>query len=150
MQHSPVTGHDSFFNVLRFIGIGVDDATILEVDAGSEMDRREIPADHAPVPDVDTWLELHVADDDRARGDVKPLDGLHSMPLFVWCAAHAKSPSPQSFISQPSFLGLPISSLGSDLSHVCLRTIRLTARGSVAHGCRPFLLHEVGEMNRIL
>src|SRR5262245_16198526 len=57
VQHGGVARDHALFDFLRTVGVRVDDATILQVDARTEGDPRQVAADDGAEPDVDAGGE---------------------------------------------------------------------------------------------
>src|SRR5207249_3764623 len=61
----------------RRVGVGVNDAAVLDIDARLKGDRRQIAAHDRGEPEVDPGTQDDVAGDDCGAGDVIILDGAH-------------------------------------------------------------------------
>src|SRR5262249_21858212 len=80
VQDGGVAGDDALLDFLRTVGVGVDDAPVLQVDARPERDPRQVGADDRVEPDVHARGEDDVAADDGVVGDVVILDRSHAVP----------------------------------------------------------------------
>src|SRR5262249_47453271 len=81
VQDGPVTDDNAFLDLLLQVVIRVDDAAILEVDAGAKGDPGQVAPDDGAVPDVDAGRQHHVARHHRIPRHVIIADCLHRRPL---------------------------------------------------------------------
>src|SRR5262245_49683326 len=82
MQHRSMADDNAFLDVERTVKVGVDDTTILEVDARTKGDARQVAAQDCAVPEIDARREDNIARDHYARRDVVIVDAVHGISLF--------------------------------------------------------------------